>query len=112
MGWLVRIDKNPTENQKDVSERLSSFDFYRFESGIFNKEMKKGYKFKEYDNEYAAQVFKNCMNNGIQTVLFLIVGYPTETAEDFEETMKFLKKYRKWISIFLKGFIHSFLVKK
>ena len=37
------------------------------------------------------------MNNGIQTVLFLIVGYPTETAEDFEETMKFLKKYRKWI---------------
>ena len=72
---------------------------FGFESGSprINKEMKKGYKFREYDNEYAAEVFKNCMNNGIQTVLFLIIGYPTETKEDFEETMKFLKKYRKWI---------------
>lgn len=72
---------------------------FGFESGSarINKEMKKGYKFKEYDNNYAAEVFKNCMNNGIQVVLFLIIGYPTETKEDFEETMKFLKKYRKWI---------------
>lgn len=98
-GW-ARIDKNLTDT---VCKKMYAAGCHHltfgFESGSprINKEMKKGYKFKEYDNEYAAQVFKNCMNNGIQTVLFLIVGYPTETAEDFEETMKFLKKYRKWI---------------
>tara|TARA_R110000796_G_scaffold181749_1_gene298336 strand:+ start:115 stop:1737 length:1623 start_codon:yes stop_codon:yes gene_type:complete len=98
-GW-ARIDKNLTD---DVCRKMFKAGCHHltfgFESGSarINKEMRKGYKFKEYDNEYAANVFKNCMNNGIQVVLFLIIGYPTETKEDFEETMKFLKKYRKWI---------------
>ena len=98
-GW-ARIDKNLTDA---VCKKMYAAGCHHltfgFESGSprINKEMKKGYKFREYDNEYAANVFKNCMDAGIQTVLFLIIGYPTETKEDFEETMKFLKKYRKHI---------------
>ena len=41
--------------------------------------------------------FKNCMENGVMPVLFLIIGYPTETEEDFQKTMKFLKDSRKYI---------------
>ena len=98
-GW-ARVDKNLTpEVCKKMFDAGCHHLTFGFESGSprINKEMKKGYKFREYDNEYAANVFKNCMDAGIQTVLFLIVGYPTETKEDFQETMKFLKKYRKHI---------------
>ena len=98
-GW-ARVDKNLTpEVCKKMFDAGCHHLTFGFESGSprINKEMKKGYKFREYDNEYAANVFKNCMDAGIQTVLFLIIGYPTETKEDFEETMKFLKKYRKHI---------------
>ena len=98
-GW-ARVDKNLTpEVCKKMFDAGCHHLTFGFESGSprINKEMKKGYKFREYDNEYAANVFKNCMDAGIQTVLFLIIGYPTETQEDFEETMKFLKKYRKHI---------------
>ncbi|MGA0276901.1 MAG: B12-binding domain-containing radical SAM protein [Candidatus Kariarchaeum pelagius] len=98
-GW-ARVDKNLTpEVCKKMFDAGCHHLTFGFESGSprINKEMRKGYKFREYDNEYAAEVFKNCMDAGIQTVLFLIVGYPTETKEDFEETMKFLKKYRKHI---------------
>jgi len=98
-GW-ARVDKNLTP---EVCKKMYAAGCHHltfgFESGSprINKEMKKGYKFREYDNEYAANVFKNVMDAGIQTVLFLIIGYPTETEEDFQETMKFLKKYRKHI---------------
>ena len=98
-GW-ARVNKNLTpEVCKKMFDAGCHHLTFGFESGSprINKEMKKGYKWKEYDNEYAANVFKNCMDAGIQTVLFLIIGYPTETEEDFQETMKFLKKYRKHI---------------
>ena len=61
------------------------------------RDRRKGYKFREYDNEYAANVFKNCMEAGIQAVLFIIVGYPTETKEDFQSTMDFLEENKQWI---------------
>ena len=89
---------------------------FGFESGSprINKEMSKGYKFREYDNEYAANVFKNCMDAGIQTVLFLIIGYPTETKEDFEETMKLLIRvfinflYAAFFGCFINNFSYNF----
>ena len=89
-GW-ARVDKNLTpEVCKKMYDAGCHHLTFGFESGSprINKEMKKGYKFREYEN---------CMDAGIQTVLFLIIGYPTETEEDFQETMKFLKKYRKHI---------------
>ena len=98
-GW-ARIDKNLTpELCKKMYDSGCHHLTFGFESGCprINKEMRKGYKWREYSNEYAANVFKNCMDAGIKTVLFLIIGFPTETDEDFQETMKFLKEYKQYI---------------
>jgi anaerobic magnesium-protoporphyrin IX monomethyl ester cyclase len=91
-GW-ARVDKNMTpELCKKMYDAGCHHITFGFESGSprINKEMRKGYK-NEYNNEYAANVFKNCMDAGIQTVLFIIIGYPTETDADFQATMDFLK---------------------
>jgi radical SAM superfamily enzyme YgiQ (UPF0313 family) len=93
-GW-ARVHKNLTA---DVCKKLYASGCHHltfgFESGSvrINKEMRKGYDFREYNNEYAAKIFKNCADAGIQVVLFLIIGYPTETESDFQETMTFLKE--------------------
>lgn len=98
-GW-ARVDDNLTpELCKKMYDAGCHHLTFGFESGSprINKEMRKGYKFKDYDNEYAANVFKNCMEAGIQAVLFIIVGYPTETKEDFQSTMDFLEENKQWI---------------
>jgi radical SAM superfamily enzyme YgiQ (UPF0313 family) len=98
-GW-ARVDKNLTpEVCKKMFDAGCHHLTFGFESGSprITSEMRKGYKSKEYNNEYAKQVFKNCMEAGIQTVLFMIVGYPTETEQDFQETMKFLDDNKEWI---------------
>jgi radical SAM superfamily enzyme YgiQ (UPF0313 family) len=96
----ARVDKNLTpELCKKMYWAGCHHLTFGFESGSarINKEMRKGYNFKDYNNDYAVSVFKNCMENGVMPVLFLIIGYPTETEEDFQKTMKFLKDSRKYI---------------
>ena len=53
--------------------------------------MKKGYS--DADLEYSLeQIFKN----EIKVRFLMIIGYPTETREDFEMTLKFFEKYAKY----------------
>jgi radical SAM superfamily enzyme YgiQ (UPF0313 family) len=45
-----------------------------------------------------ARVLKWTSEAGIKTYVNLIVGFPTETNEDFEETLDFLQRYRPYIN--------------
>ncbi len=56
------------------------------------KMMKKG-----YNKKIAANVLRNCHAAGIITSVNLIIGYPGETEEHFEETCRFLKENREII---------------
>ena len=48
---------------------------------------------KGYSNEDMYFAIDQLVEKGMQVTLMFIVGYPTETLEDFEENIKFLKYY-------------------
>jgi len=54
-------------------------------------DMKKGVS--ESDIEYT---FQQCKRTGIKIVPLMMVGYPTESDEDFEDNLKFWERYKKY----------------
>ena len=51
---------------------------------------------KKFSNEDLYYFVDNILSRGISIKFLLIVGYPTETEEDFEDTKKLLTKYAKF----------------
>ena len=60
-------------------------------SEAVRKHMKKG--FKQADLDYCMEQFDRC---GIRTRFLMVVGYPTETEEDFQETLDMFTKYKPY----------------
>lgn len=50
--------------------------------------------------EVVERVIKDTYQAGIDICCFLIIGYPTETDKDFEQTLKFIRKNYKFIKEF------------
>jgi len=73
-GWRVLIP-----GVESGSERV------RFEMG------------KDFTNEDIDWHFYQCAKWGIQNVVLMFVGYPSETLEDHEENLRFLEKYQKYM---------------
>jgi len=55
--------------------------------------MKKGCRVSTAEN-----VLRHCRLAGIETMALMMIGFPTETAEDFEETLSFLRRNAPYIS--------------
>lgn len=51
---------------------------------------------KKFQNEDIDHHFKLCAKYGIQNVLLMVSGYPTETLEDHKNNLFFLKKYQMY----------------
>jgi radical SAM superfamily enzyme YgiQ (UPF0313 family) len=51
---------------------------------------------KKFSNEDIDYFMKNLGDRKIKMKMLLIVGYPTETEEDFEETLQLLRRYKKY----------------
>ncbi len=68
---------------------------YGVESGC-NRTLKRMDKF--YASEDAEMVIRATHEAGIQTALNIIVGFPGETEEDFQETLSFIKRNKDHIS--------------
>lgn len=49
--------------------------------------------FTDIDLDYTIE---ECLKNKIQCILLFMVGYPTETEEDFEDTLKILYRYKNY----------------
>ncbi len=55
--------------------------------------MKKGIKL-----EWADENFKDCFKNNIGVILNIIIGYPGESEEDFQQTLDLIDRYKKCIT--------------
>ena len=64
------------------------------ESGSESVRDHMGKKFSNSDIDYH---FEMCEKYGIKNYLLLMVGYPTETLEDFQDTLDMIKRYQKYI---------------
>lgn len=52
---------------------------------------------KKFTNEDLDHHLDMCQKVGIQNTFLMFVGYPTETREDFELTLKMLERYQKFL---------------
>lgn len=52
---------------------------------------------KKFTNSDLDHHFSMCSKYGIRNALLMFVGYPTETDEDFEKTLKMLDKYQHYL---------------
>lgn len=67
---------------------------YGLESGSENVVKAIG---KHFSIAIAEDVIRNTHNANIKSSVNIITGYPTETAEDFEQTVNFIKRNREYI---------------
>lgn len=67
---------------------------YGLESGC-NRTLKRMNKF--YTAEDAERIIRATHEAGIKTAINIIVGFPGETKEDFEETLSFIRKNKEYI---------------
>ena len=94
--FIVRSkEQMPPEDFKIMKESGAGTLLIGVESGspTVREHMKKGYN--DEDLEYSLeQIFKN----KIKVRFLMIIGYPTETREDFNMTLEMFKKYQKYSS--------------
>lgn len=45
-----------------------------------------------YDNATAARIFESCRRNGVNVAINVLIGLPTETREDFEQSIRFVQE--------------------
>ena len=52
---------------------------------------------KQFTNADLDFTMEQCMKNSIRVYFLMIVGYPTETERDFQDTLDMLTRYRKYV---------------
>lgn len=57
-------------------------------------EMRKGFNGKDLDHTISM-----CAKHGIKMYFLMIVGYPSETRQDFEETLDLLRRYQHYVAV-------------
>ena len=90
---MIRPEMNRELLEKMVKARCNGIG-YGIESGS-EKVVKDMGKF--FSIPLAEEVIKNTHSNNLKTTINILVGFPTETRKDFEETMKFIVKNRDFI---------------
>jgi len=64
------------------------------ETGSDNLRMQMAKKFTNDDLDYHLEM---CQKYGIRNTMLLFVGYPTETRDDFEQTLRMLERYQHYL---------------
>jgi len=80
--------------------KMKRANFYRLEYGLESgsNRVLKGMR-KIFTAETAERVIRDTHRAGINTYLYLIVGYPEETEVDFNDTKEFLKRNDEYITM-------------
>jgi hypothetical protein len=94
--YIVRKPNQMTEQDyKLISDAGADTLLIGVETGSdrIRKEMKKG--FNNQDLDFTVQM---CSKYGIRLYFLMIVGFPSETREDFEQTLDLLRKYQRYVA--------------
>lgn len=80
--------------------KMNKAGFYRLEYGLESGSNKilKGMR-KIFTAEVAQQVLRDTCRAGIKAFVYLIVGYPGETMEEFQQTKRFLDRNKDYITM-------------
>lgn len=93
--FIARAEKLMPADTYDLMEKAGcNFVSIGVESG---SEKVRNHMNKMFDNEALDFTFKACAQHNIQMAWLMLVGYPTETEEDFQDTLNLLDKYQ-WIN--------------
>ncbi len=93
--FIVRSRKSMNEEKfKLCAEAGMKFVSIGVESG---SDRVKAHMKKKFTNEDLDFTLDQCEKYGIDVNLLFIIGYPTETEEDFQETLDMLTRYKKYV---------------
>lgn len=67
---------------------------------------------KRYSNEALYFTIDNLLKYNIKPVLLFLIGYPTETEEDFQQNVDFLNHYKKYSDRILLRFGETYHIRK
>ncbi len=93
--FIARPENQMNESNYELMKRAGCF-FVSIGVESGSEKVRNDMK-KMFDNEALDFTFKACAKYGIQMAWLLLVGYPTETEEDFKATLDLLEKYQ-WIN--------------
>jgi radical SAM superfamily enzyme YgiQ (UPF0313 family) len=79
--------------QKMASAGVTSI-FAGIESGSYDVRVHMGKDFTDQDMDWH---FAMCEKYGIKNTILMLVGYPTESDQDFEMSLAMLSKYQKYV---------------
>ena len=86
---------------RDILDKMQKAGCYELQLGLecgSENVLKKMGKLRLFTIEQARQVIRDTHEAGIKTCLFVIVGFPGETEEDFVQTLEFIDSNAKWIN--------------
>lgn len=94
--WITRKQKGLP---KDYYKMIKSSGGFNLTIGVetgsdaVRAHMKKGFTNQDLDDE-----MHQFSMHGISCAFFIVLGYPTETEEDFKDTLRMFKKYVKYVA--------------
>lgn len=94
--WIVRSQRGLPKNYYPLIKSSGGHNITMgVESGSesVRKHMKKYFSNKDLDDE-----IEQFSKHGIKVGFFIIIGYPTETEEDFKDTLRMIKRYAKYVA--------------
>lgn len=92
--YICRPKKQHKERDYEIMARAGMYNLsVGIESGSNSvlKDMRKNITREDYD--YMLEMFSKY---GIRTNLLMVIGYPTETQDDFEQTLQMFRDYKKY----------------
>ena len=85
---------------RDILDKMHAAGCYELQLGLecgSESVLKQMGKLRLFKVEQAKKVIRDTHEAGIKTCLFIIVGFPGETEEDFTQTLEFIDRNAAWI---------------
>ncbi|MDP8224728.1 MAG: radical SAM protein [Candidatus Lernaella stagnicola] len=85
---------------RQLLDKMAAAGCYEMQWGVESGSptvLKRMGKLRFFEVEQARRVIRDCHEAGIKTCLFIIVGFPGETADDFQMTLDFIRENAAWI---------------